>query len=213
MFSENWKRLNEKGETMSDDEGPRSDRDFGFISTEIDEGTVRVDINRAIGAVVDTRKILEDFHARMVTRIDRTFDLAGGPGSVEKGGYDPFRNILWEPLAPQSKRASGKVIPAWGGVPRKDGKGMVKGRTRPSGKRVNRGDALNQDSGRFRQRAATGYVAITKDSLTFGPNLNYSNWIENIRPAVFISDSDASLFERLLDKYIFGSELDEREEI
>ncbi len=192
-----------------------NDRDYKdrFITVTVKDGGLTVEVDRILKNVKELRPALEEFHTRMVTRIDRTFDLAGAPGSVEKGGVDPFRDITWEPLAAKRRKADGLLIPAWGGIPRLDGKGVTKGRLRPSGKRVTKGDALNQDSGRYRQRIATGYVAITRDRLTFGPNLNYSESLESIRPALFISESDADLFEKLLNKHILGIPLDEREEL
>lgn len=178
------------------------DDDFGMFEVEVDDG-VSLKVKDMAVKIEDNRDLLEDFHARMVSRIDRTFELAGGPGSVSEGGYDPFRDITWAPLAAQRKRTDGTLIPAWGGTAKKRGKGLTKGKLRPSGRRISENDGLNQDTGRFRQRAATGYVHISRDRLTFGPGLIYSNAVQALRPAVFISESDAQLLEKMMLDRLF----------
>lgn len=185
------------------------DAEFDFFRVEYDDSGLRLSLDKLAAGTRDQSDVLGDFYRRMVTRIDRTFELAGGPSSASKGGYDPFRDITWEPLAPQRRRIDGREIPAWGGTRRKDGKGKVKGRLRASGRRVQKTDALNQDTGRFRQRAATGFVAIGRNSITFGPNLNYSSRLESLRPAVFIAESDAALLQNLLMKKLLDEDFKE----
>lgn len=174
-----------------------------MFGVKIDEN-VTVSLNKASKGLKDQTDVLEEFHLRMISRIDRTFELAGGEDSAAQGGYDPFRNIKWPAFKPQYTRKNGKVNPAWGNIPTADGRGRTKGRLRPSGRRITPSSKLNQDTGRFRQRAATGYVSITRNSLTFGPDLNYASYIEEIRPAVFISNSDAALLEKMLSHSLFG---------
>lgn len=181
------------------------DDDDGIFGFELEEN-VTVTLDKAVAGLSNIKPVFQRFHQEMITRIDNTFEVAGAPGSVERGGFDFIRGIEWEPLAPQRTNKSGKTVPVWGGtvIAGTGGKQKTLGKLRPSGKRIKRGDAINQDTGRYRQRAATGYVAITNTSLTFGPNLNYASALEAIRPLLFITESDRELFEKLLTEHIFG---------
>lgn len=177
-----------------------------LVDIKIDNSNLSITLSKTLTGLMDLSKSFEEFHTEMVKRIDRTFDLAGGPGSAEKGGYDPFRDIRWEPFAVQRERENGTAIPAWGDIARVDGGGKVKGRLRPSGKRVTKASRLNQDTGRFRQRAATGYVRISRASLTFGPDLNYATWVQEKRPAVIVTEKDGELLEKIIYENILGDD-------
>lgn len=175
------------------------------VMFEVEDGELEITVNKAFTSLTNMEDVYREFHEQMVSRLDRTFELAGAKGSVETGGYDPFREIKWEPMKAQRERKSdGEVIPAWGGVFRADGKGKVKGRLRPSGKRVQKDSSLNQDTGRYRQRISTGIVVISQNGLTFGPNLDYADDIEALRPNLIITESDARLFEKILLNHVLG---------
>lgn len=164
-----------------------------------DKGNVKLLLTEIVKTFGNLEPTLKQWHTEMIPRVDRTFDLAGGAGSGMVGGYDPFREIRWAPFSPQYTRKGGDVIPAWGGVPQKRNPNKeVKGRLRPSGKRIDESSRLNQDTGRFRQRAITGFVKIDETSIVYGPNLNYAEYLEELRPTISIVEDDAELFEDIL---------------
>jgi len=87
-----------------------------------------------------------------------------------------FRGVTWPWFAPQYTRKGGhdglgdrSTIPAEGGVRKVYGSGMVKGRKRPSGRRITKSSNLMRDTGRLRGLAGpknTSKWRITKTSLT-----------------------------------------------
>lgn len=125
----------------------------------------------------DISPVLRAFHAYMVRQTDLMFEKAGGPGSAVAGGE--YRGVTWPGFASQYTRKDGTEVPAWGGVPRADGKGSVKPRLRPSGQPVTPASLLVQDTGRLRQRAASEVLEITPFSLAFGTRL----WNLRFKPA------------------------------
>ena len=129
------------------------------------------------------------WHAYMVRQTDRQFAEAGATGSAAEGGE--YREVEWSPLAAQYVRKDGTTVPAWGGVPRVDGKGLVKPRQRPSGQPVSPASQLLQDTGRLRQRAATEEVRVTPTTLAFGTRLEYAAFQQALRPFLFVTDEDA----------------------
>jgi len=63
------------------------------------------------------------------------------------------RGQVWEPMKPQYTRKDGTVVPAWGGVAKVRGKGLVKGKKRgkrPSTSRVTQQSVIGQDKGTLR---------------------------------------------------------------
>lgn len=149
------------------------------------------------------------FQAKMVSRVDRTFELAGGPGSGVAGGLDPYREISWSPFAVQRTRViDGIEVPAWGGVPRVDRKGDLRGRKRPSGKRITAESLLMQDTGKMRQRAVIGWTDVGPDFLSYGPGptVPYAQEQNERRPFLDLTDSDMDVLELELLDFILGPE-------
>lgn len=174
-----------------------------MIQVRIEGDSLIVDLGKMATRSLDLQPALEDFHRKMVTRIDQTFEQAGGPGAGVAGGKDLVRGITWRRFTDQYRRFDGTVVPAWGGTPRVDGMGLVKARMRASGKRLKPQSLLAQDTGRLRRQAATGVVRVTPTSLTFGPNIEYAEAQNNLRPFLILTESDQneamiSIYDHLL---------------
>ena len=164
---------------------------------------VEIEINptkKAKGKIRDLQDALATWYAYMVKQTDDMFRIAGGPGSGVHGGS--HRGVSWDAFSPQYVRKDGTEVPAWGGVPRVDGKGMVKPRVRPSGQPVTPASMLMQDTGRLRQRAATDIVQITPTLLVFGTNLDYAAQQQQLRPFLFVTDEDADRLADIVAKKI-----------
>lgn len=155
-----------------------------------------------IALTLDGYRVLREWHAYMVARTDEMFAIAGGPGSATRGGA--HRGVYWRPFSPQYIRADGTVVPAWGGVPKVRGRGMVKPRKRPSGQPVTPASLLMQDTGRLRQRAATGFVRIMPNAIEFGPNLHYAAFQQSLRPFLFVTMEDAEVLASLVLRALTG---------
>lgn len=136
---------------------------------------------------------------------------------LRRGGT--HRGVTWKDWAPQYTRKDGTVVPAWGGVPRvragyiQSGKhkgermsrvsGKVKGRLRPSGKRVTQSSALMQDTMTMRGRAAL-VVRRNRNMLQLGPQgVNYAHDQNKRRQFLFFEiPPDAKEFGRIFARHI-----------
>ena len=96
----------------------------------------------------DLRPSWKKIVQNMLSAIDTQFvDLSGDLG---QGKF--ARGVKWEYFAPQYTRKDGTVVEAWGGIPKLDGSGMVKGRLRDStSRRVHKGDSVMQNLGTMRK--------------------------------------------------------------
>jgi len=113
-----------------------------------------------------------------------------------------FRGVKWSYFAPQYIRASGVVVPAWGGTPKVRGRGAVKGRKRPSGARVASGDAILQDTGTLRSRAAVRQM-VTNSTLRLGTALAYARPQDKRRPFLFFQiPQDANAIEQIMLRWL-----------
>ena len=134
----------------------------------------------------DVRPIWREFAQYMRAVTDNTFQALRHGGS--------HRGVTWKYFSPQyTRKTDGVQVPAWGGVPKVSGKGVVKGRKRPSGARVSSGDSIVQASGVLRSRAALT-VKMTKDRLILGPKgvaLQYAGYQQKHRPFLFFTATDA----------------------
>lgn len=132
-------------------------------------------------------------YMRVVT--DRTF------ARLRHGGS--YRGVTWKGFAPQYTRKDGTVVPAWGGIPRVDGRGLVLGRKRPSGQRLKEGDSLMQDTGAMRGRAAL-VMRVTGTLLEMGPQgMAYAAEQDRRRPFLFFEvRKDLPVLVKILAKHI-----------
>jgi len=188
--------------------------------------SVKVDVSDAVEGVRGVRKRIANptvpfkrIHREMVVRVTSLFDR------LRKGGR--FRGITWKYFAPQGRRKDGTVVPAWGGVPRvAKGRhhigsniasraaiyrahtritGTVKGRKRPSGRRIKKGDAIMQDTGNLKRHAMTSR-RLTRRRLYMGPNVDYAEELSEHHPfALFHVPSDADMIEGKFRAYFAGS--------
>lgn len=119
--------------------------------------------------------------------------------ALRNGGT--YRGVTWPYFAPQyTRKTDGVTVPAWGGVPhigqyswisehkranqkargekvdRTNKNRLVKGRKRPSGKRIKEGDALMQDTGTMRRSVVTAWdiARIDDRRAEFGTGLRYA---------------------------------------
>ena len=125
----------------------------------------------------DVRKGWQVFQQYMRVRTDQTFEKLRHGGS--------FRGVRWKYFAPQYKRKDGTVVPAWGGIPKVRGGGMVQGRRRASGALLKKGDSIVQDTETLRKSAAM-VQRQTGDVLELGPGgLIYAAYQQRMRPFLF----------------------------
>lgn len=125
----------------------------------------------------NARPIWRRFAQYMRVRTDQTFKRLRTGGS--------FRGVTWDYFAPQyTRKTDGVQVPAWGGVPKLYGGGNVLGRLRPSGARLAYGDALMQDTGTLRTRAAL-VLSLRHDHLIMGTNLKYAPRQQRLRRFLF----------------------------
>jgi len=76
------------------------------------------------------------------------FDMSGDLGDSGR----VHRGVKWKYFVPQYVRADSTVVPAWGGIPKVRGRGLVKGRLRDSTtRRVHKGDSVMQNLGKMRK--------------------------------------------------------------
>lgn len=131
----------------------------------------------------DPTPIFREFAQYMRVVTDNTFR------ALRSGGT--YRSVTWKPFAPQYTRKSGVVVPAWGGVAKVHGSGVVLGRKRPSGARVDATSAIMQDLGALRARAAN-VLTIGKNRMTLGPQgLSYAIHQQRLRPYLFFTEKDS----------------------
>uniref|UniRef100_A0A6M3LBC5 Tail protein n=1 Tax=viral metagenome TaxID=1070528 RepID=A0A6M3LBC5_9ZZZZ len=142
--------------------------------------------------LTDPQPVFRRFAQYMRVQTDNTFDR------LRRGGT--YRGVHWDYFAPQYTRKGGRdgkgdrsTVPAWGGVPKVRGRGLVQARMRPSGARLRPGDSLMQDTGTMRARAAL-VMGITRHALILGPQgVRYAAAQQARRPFLFFSiptDSD-----------------------
>ena len=106
------------------------------------------------------------------------------------------RGVEWAPFARQYRRKTdGAEIPAWGGVERLDGDGVVQGRLRPSGRRVTPTSALMRDTGLLSSSVASSLrVRDGGRRAEFGTPVDYAAAQNRDRPFMFWTRKDAKLY-------------------
>ena len=164
--------------------------------------TLRIEDERVRGmlkgvrlAAEDMRPAWREFAQYMRVQTDRTFD------KLRLGGS--FRGVHWKYFSPQYTRKDGTVVQAWGGIKKDRGKGLVKGRLRPSGQRVKQGDAIMQDTKTMRNRAALT-VRQTANELALGPQgvLYAAAQNRSRRFLFFHTPRDAAQLGKILGRHI-----------
>lgn len=152
-------------------------------------------------AVLDGTKPLSQLDAAVKADIGREWTNNG----KARGGT--VRGEDWAGFADQYTREDGTVIPAWGGVAKVRGRGNVKGKLRPSGKRVTEQSIIGQDTGRFRRALLASKPHITgKNTLTIGGESlpDYAEHVNALRSVVHWAPKDQGTFTRIAEAYLDG---------
>lgn len=128
---------------------------------------------------IDFLRVFKRFRLYMLRQTGLTFR------ALKRGGS--FRGVSWPWYKNQYRRKTdGAVVPAEGGVRRVHGPGLVKGRLRPSGKRVTRSSNLLRDTGRL--AAAAGQRLSFKrngKTMVLGTGVSYADEQQARRPFLF----------------------------
>lgn len=162
------------------------------------DSQLRRHLRQLIAQGTDFTRPLLTFRQYMAVAVDSLFDvLSYGRGNAT------HRGVSWPGFAPQYTRQDGTVVPAWGGIPKVRGKGMVKGRKRPSGTRLTPVSAIMQDTGNLRGKAITALFRQTKTAISFGTpeSVNYAGEQAARRPYLFfyLPQDKPALRQILLD--------------
>lgn len=157
------------------------------------------DALKRLGKLPDGFKApFERFAQYMRVQTDNTFE------HLRTGGV--YRGVTWRYFAPQyTRKTDGVTVPAWGGVPKLRGNGLVLGRLRPSGARVANGDAIMQDTMTMRSRAAL-VVRMERYQARLGvQGVNYASAQHKMRPFLFFTRKDAGVLTEILRSYVSGA--------
>lgn len=116
--------------------------------------------------------------------------------------------IKWRGVRPMYGRLTdGAVIPPWGGTPRLDGAGQVKGRKRPSGKRVTQDSLVGSDTNKMR-REFTGRAVLEADTATrrlsvkLVTNRKYAAYQNRLRPFNKPTQGDRDRLVRIMREWL-----------
>jgi phage gpG-like protein len=136
------------------------------------------------------------FHLRQVSR---TFQMQG-----QRDGHK-----AWKPFADQYTRITdGITVKAWGKVKKIRGKGMVKGRLRPSGKRITESSKLLQDTGHlrnsFQKQLLEQKKVIYGSVLSYSGSHQYGEGKTPKREMIFFTDSDIDAIKGITHNYLIN---------
>lgn len=104
------------------------------------------------------------------------------------------RGVHWSWFSPQYTRRDGTVVPAQGGIAKVRGKGMVKGRRRPSRQRVTATSSLMRDRGILANAVAT-VRRIRSDRVEIATPVTWALWQQAMRPFSFFTRDDLQLYK------------------
>lgn len=112
---------------------------------------------------------------------------------LRKGGSR--RGVYWPWFANQyTRRTDGVTVPAQGGVRKLRGKGLVKGRLRPSRQRVTASSSLMRDRGILANAVAT-VRRILGDRVEIATPATWAIWQQAMRPFSFFTRDDLQLYK------------------
>jgi len=139
---------------------------------------------------VDFLRVFKRFRVYMLRQTSNTFR------TLRRGGR--FRGVTWQWYADQyTRKTDGVTVPAQGRVRKVRGVGLVKGRLRPSGKRVTSASNLMRDTGRL--SAAAGQTVSFRNhgkTLRLGTNVSYAGAQQRLRPYLFFQVPEDELVLR-----------------
>ncbi len=127
----------------------------------------------------DFLRVFKRFRVYMIRQTSLTFR------ALKRGGS--YRGVTWKWYKDQyTRKADGVTVPAQGRVRKVHGVGLVKGRMRPSGKRVTASSNLLRDTGRL--SAAAGQTLSFRNrgkTMRMGTNVSYAEEQQKLRPFLF----------------------------
>lgn len=158
-------------------------------------------LDRLGAEVADGTKVLQQLDRITRADIQREMSKAKATGGVvrgrkQKGFADQY-----------TRKTDGVTVPAWGGVKKLHSPGNVKGRKRPSGKRVKKTSILNQDTGAFAAALLASRAQIVDKGrmlIIGGKNLlpSYAEHILKLRPLLYWIPKDKRNYRRLTIDHI-----------
>lgn len=189
-----------------------------MIELQVDDGGLNTTIRALVNGSGNFRRPLSQWVAYMNGQTISTFN------ALRTGGT--YRGVTWPYFKPQyTRKTDGVTVPAWGGVPTigrnswisqrarekrgepaKVREGRVKGRKRPSGKRLKQGDALMQDTCTL-LRSITSNPDIRETSdvmIKWGSRLHYAEKQQKLRRYFFATDRDKEILEKMILGHMMG---------
>lgn len=145
----------------------------------------------------DFLRVFKRFRVYMIRQTGLTFR------TLKRGGT--FRGVTWKGFADQyTRKTDGVTVPAQGRVRKVHGVGLVKGRLRPSGKRVSASSNLMRDTGRL--SAAAGQTLSFRNrgkTMRMGTNVSYAEEQQNLRPFLFfqVPQDEVVLREMFVEEF------------
>lgn len=201
---------------MVDVRGPHGQ----LIALTVDDAEVKRKFALLGESAADGRPALNAFFQYYRTVIGMMFQTAGRA----TGGS--ARGIGWRGFAPQyTRKTDGVTVPAWGGVKRVVKKyadrgridkrtgvlriermgrlgANVKGRLRPSGRRVTARSSLMRDTGQMFQQFTRRPLIFTRNQLRAGTVQPYAEYQNAMRPFAFFTGDDQTRFTGFVGAYL-----------
>ena len=121
---------------------------------------------------------------------------------LPRGGT--HRGVYWPPFAPQyTRKTDGVTVPAEGGVARIDGEGVVQGRLRPSGARIDASANMVRDTGELaRSAASVRSIRDRRRTLRITTPKDYAAPQQAMRPHLFFARQDLQLYTQWVEQEI-----------
>lgn len=142
------------------------------------------------------RSIQSYMHSRIVRQFSKS----------KKGGED--RGVSWAPFKnPWYTRKDGTAVPIWGGVPRADGRGMVKGKKRSKTKdgtiRYTKDSLLMQSTG-LMKGALLNDFRMGPNGIDMNTRIAYARHQDKLREFNFINAEEAEQIGSLAARAMQG---------
>jgi hypothetical protein len=167
-----------------------------MINIKVEKNAAKLSISGMRGKVSNLRPVFISFQAYMQRRLTMMFSR------LKRGGK--YRGVTWRWFAIQYVRKDGTVVPAEGGIKKVRGGGVVQGRKRQSGKRINKNSSLMQDVVTMKN-AVLSQQRIRARILVMDTPTDYAEYQHALRPFQFFEqpkDSDvlADMLNRRLGR-------------
>ena len=163
-----------------------------MVRLTLDTSGFDAEQRKMLAAVKNPRPPLKAFAVEYAADVLKAWN-AMSFGSLWNSAKNFRDAAMWKPVAPQYVRKDGTRVPPWGGVARaqhglkghtvKQKTGTVKGKKRPSQRRVKQGDIVGKDTQEM-AREFTGPPSFTADGRTviLSTNRPYAERQNRLRP-------------------------------